>query len=224
MPRKLKKSKTETASLEIMPGGKLNNYLNNFTENFLDFKKSKKMYLIILVLGILLLAIYKKSWFVVAVVNNTPITNLELQTKLNDQFRTQILNQIINEKVILSEASKNNAVPTQMEIDAKIADLEKSVGGRDALNSLLAQQGQTISSLREQVLVQLAITKLYEKEATVSAEEVSKFIENNKEQLQATDSAGQEKEATDAIKQQKLSQIFSQKFQELKQKANIKIF
>ncbi len=73
-------------------------------------------------------------------------------------------------------------------------------------------------------MIQLAITKLYDKEATVSAEEVSKFIETNKDQLKATDSAGQEKEAYDNLKQQKLSQIFSQKFQQLKQKANIKIF
>lgn len=206
-----------------IPGGKLNNYLNKLSGNYLDLK-SKKIYLIILVLGILLLAIYKKSLFIAATVNGAPITNLELQQKLNDQFRTQTLNQMINEKIILSEASKNNAFPTEQQVNQKISELEANVGGKEALNSLLAQQGQTISSLKEQVMVQLAITKLYEKEATVSAEEVAKFIEENKTQLQATDSAAQEKEATNTIKQQKLSQIFSQKFQELRQKANIKIF
>lgn len=206
------------------PGGKLNNYLNDISGKFLDFKKSKKIYLIILVLGILLLAIYKKSLFIAAMVNGTPVTNLELQMKLNDQFRASTLNQMINEKIILSEASKNNALPTQQEVDKRVSELETSVGGKDALNSLLSQQGQTISSLREQIMVQLAITKLYEKDATASAEEISKFIEENKAQLQATDSASQEKEAENTIKQQKLSQIFSQKFQELKQKANIKIF
>ena len=217
MPRKANISNT-------LPGGKLNNYLNNISEKLLDFKKSKKIYLIILVLGILLLAVYKKSWFVAATVNGVPVTNLELQAKLNDQFKTQTLNQMINEKIILSEAAKNNAIPAQQEVDQKIADLEKSVGGKDTLNSLLTQQGQTRSGLRDQIMVQLAITKLYDKEATVSADEVSKFIESNKNQLKATDSAGQEKEATDNLKQQKLSQIFSQKFKELRQKSNINIF
>lgn len=211
-------------SYNFVPGGKLNNYLNNISEKFLDYKKSKKIYLIILVLGILLLAVYKKGWFIAAVVNGTPVTNLELQSKLNDQFKTQTLNQMINEKIILSEAAKNNALPTQQEIDQKIADLERSVGGKDALNSLLSQQGQTISSLKEQVMVQLAITKLYEKDATVSASEVEKFLSENKSLLRATDSAGQQKEAEETLKQQKLSQIFTQKFQELRQKANIKIF
>lgn len=217
MPKKL--SQTNTLS-----GGKLNNYLNNISEKFLDYKKSKKVYLVILVLGILLLAVYKKSWFIAAVVNGVPVTNLELQAKLNDQFKTQTLNQMINEKVILSEAAKNNAIPSQQEVNQKIADVEKSVGGKDTLDSLLTQQGQTRSGLRDQIMIQLAITKLYDKEATVSADEVSKFIEQNKDQLKATDSAGQTKEATDSLKQQKLSQIFSQKFQELRQKANIKIF
>mgnify|MGYP001589285971 CR=1 FL=1 len=214
----------KTQSLTTLPGGKLNNYLNNISENFLDFLKSKKLYLIILILGILLLAVYKKSWFIAAIVNGTPVTNLELQSKLNTQFKTQTLDQMINEKIILLEATKNNALPTQQEIDQKIAELEESVGGKDTLDSLITQQGQTRSGLKDQIMIQLAITKLYDKEATVSADEVSKFIETNKDQLRATDSAGQQAEATNALKQQKLSQIFSQKFQELRQKANIKIF
>ena len=73
-------------------------------------------------------------------------------------------------------------------------------------------------------MVQLAITKLYESEATVSAAEVTKFIDANKQMLKATDSASQEKEAYDTIKNQKLSQIFSEKFQQLKQTAAVKIF
>mgnify|MGYP001566405856 FL=1 len=175
-------------------------------------------------MSILLLAMFKKSWFVAAIVNGMPITNLELQAKLNQQFKSQIINQMINEKIILDEARKNNATAQEEEIDKKISDLEASVGGKDTLDSLLTQQGQTRISLRGQIRIQLAITKLYEKQATVSAEEVSKFVEQNKDQLKATDSASQEKEATEALKQQKLSQIFTQKFQELKQKAKIQIF
>ena len=210
--------------LTTLPGGKLNNFLNNISGQIEKYKSSKKIYIILVVAGVLILAIYNKSLFIAATVNGSPITNLELQLKLNAQFREQTLNQLVNEKIIMGEAGKNNALPTQTEIDTKIADLEKSVGGKDTLDSLLKQQGQTRIGLRDQVLVQLAITKLYDKEASVSAMEVAKFIETNKEQLRASDSAGMEKEATDAIKQQKLSQIFSQKFQELRQKANIKIF
>lgn len=208
----------------VLPGGKLNNFLNNFSERITNFRSSKTFYIILIIAGILLLATYKKSWFVAALVNSTPVTNLELQMKLNQQFRTQTLNQLINEKIILSEAGKMGATPTEQEIDSKITELETNVGGKETLDSLLTQQGQTKNSLRDQIRVQLAITKLYENEATVSAEEVSAFLAENQEVLQATDSASQEKEAYDALKNQKLSQIFSQKFQELQSQAKIQIF
>jgi len=215
--------KKNTASNTI-PGGKLNNFLNNFPDKIIRYRPSKRDYTILLIAGLLLLAMFKKSWFVTAMVNGSPITNLELQSKLNQQFKTQTLNQLINEKIILDEARKGGTIPSETEIDQKIADLEKNVGGKETLDNLLSQQGQTRISLRDQIKVQLAITKLYEKEATVSADEVTKFIEQNKEVLKATDSANQQKEAANTLKQQKLSQIFNQKFTELRQKAKIQIF
>ncbi len=213
----IKKAKTD------YPFSNVNNLMDKFY-SLKNFRSSRKFYIVLLILGLLLLVTFKKGLFIAALVNGSPITNLELQMKLNDQFRTQTLNQIINEKIILDEARKSNAVPTEAEIEGKIADLEKNVGGKDTLNMLLAQQGQTRSSLKDQIRVQLAITKLYDNEATVSAEEVTKYITDNKDQLKATDSASQEKEAYDNLKQQKLSQIFSDKFQTLRQSAKIQIF
>lgn len=214
----------KSQNLTVLPGGKLNNFLNRFPDKITNFRKSKTFYLVILALGLALLFFFKKSWFVAALVNSTPVTNLELQMKLNQQFKTQTLNQLINEKIIMLEGSRNGIMISEGELDQKITEVEKNVGGKEALDSLLTQQGQTRSTLRDQIRVQLAISKLYEKEATVSADEVAKFLETNKEQLRATESAAQEKEAYDLIKNQKLSQIFSQKFQELRQKAKIQIF
>lgn len=201
----------------------VNNLLDKIS-SLKNFRYQKKIYIILLIFGLLLLAVYKKSLLIAAIINNVPLTNLELQNKLNAQFKTQTLNQLINEKIILQEATKLGAIPTQAEISAKIAELETSVGGKDALNTLLTQQGQSIDSLREQLGIQLAVSKLYEKEATVSADEVEQFLTENRALLRATDSAGQRKEAEETLKQQKLSQIFTQKFQELRQRAKIQIF
>ena len=152
------------------------------------------------------------------------MSNIELQMRLNQQFRTQTLNQMINEKIISDEAAKNNITITPAEVDKKISEIEASVGGAQTLDAMLSQQGQTRNSVKQQIKLQLTIEKLYSKDATVSAEEVTAFVEQNKIQLRATDSAGQQKEAYDDIKNQKLSQIFSQKFQELRTKAKIQIF
>lgn len=201
------------------------------TNNLLDkiyalknFRNQKKIYIILLIAGILLLAIYKKNWFIAATINGSPVTNLELQMRLNQAFRTQTLNQLINEKIILSEAAKNNVVVSDLEIDNKISEIETSVGGAQTLDAMLTQQGQTRETIKQQIKLQLTIEKLYTNEATVSAEEVAQFIEQNKETLRATDSAGQQKESYDALKNQKLTEIFTQKFQELRQKAKIQIF
>lgn len=224
MPKKVQSSKGKSQNLNVIPGGKVNNILNNLSGNLINLRSSKKLYLGLLIVGILLLGIYKKNWIIAATVNGSPISNLELQTKLNAQFKTQILTQMINEKIIMDEARKGNAIPTEIEISQKIKDLETQVGSAETLDMLLSQQGQSRSSLRDQIKVQLAISKLYINEATVSAEEIATFIETNKDQLKATDSAEQEKEATDALKQQKLSEIFTKKFQDLRTKAKIQIF
>lgn len=189
-----------------------------------NFRNSKGFYILIIALGILLLAIYQKSQILPAMVNGQPITGIELLGKLNEQFRTQTLNQLINEKIILEEARKNSAIPTETEITNKIQELEKNVGGAEVLNTLLTQQGQTRITLKDQIRLQLAISKLYDKEATISAEEVTKFLEQNKSSLQSTESAKQKEEAFNLLKQQKISQIFNQKFQELRQRAKIQIF
>lgn len=199
-------------------------------ENSSKFKFSpksfitKKVLIILIIIGLLLLIYYKKNWFIAATVNNTPITNFELISKMNSQFREQTLNQLINEKIILNEARKNNVVVRTNDIDQKISELEQSVGGAATLNTLLTQQGQTRNSLRDQLTIQITIEKLYEKDATVSAAEVTQFVEQNKSQLKASDSAGQTEEATKILKQQKLGEVFNKKFQELKTAAVTKIF
>lgn len=224
MAKKISTTKSITQSSKSdLPFSGVNNLLSKF-DSYKSFRSSKIFYIVIIILGLLLLAFYKKNWFIAATVNGSPITNLELQMRLNQQFRTQTLNQMVNEKIILSEAAKNNVTVSPTDISQKISEIEGSVGGPQALDSLLAQQGQTREGVRQQIKLQLTIEKLYANEATISADEVTKFIEQNKDQLRASDSAGQQKEATDAIKNQKLTQIFSQKFQELKTKAKTQIF
>ncbi|MDO8638355.1 MAG: SurA N-terminal domain-containing protein [Candidatus Daviesbacteria bacterium] len=189
-----------------------------------NLKLNKFIIIAIVIIAIALLFTYKKNWIVAASVNGAPISNFEVLSRLNNQYRTQILNQMINEKIILNEAQKQNVLVIPTEVADKIAVLEKSVGGKEALDGLLAQQGQTRVGLQDQIKIQLIIEKLYANEATVSASEVAQFIAQNGSQLQATDSAGQQKEAEDALKQQKLGTILNQKFQQLKSSAKVTIY
>ena len=219
------RAKKATKEISIAPKADfLTSFLMGFSEKIIHFKPNRKTYLVLLIVGILLLAFYKKEWFVAATINGVPVTNLELLSRMNQQFRTQTLNQMINEKIILGEAAKKQITVSSAEIDQKLQELEAQVGGPEVFESLLSQQGQSRDSLKEQLRLQLVIEKLYENEATISAQEIDQFLETNSALLTSTDSAKQREEAEEAIKQQKLSQIFSEKFQMLRQSADIKIY
>lgn len=188
------------------------------------FKKNKFVLIGIAVIIIALILAYKKGLLVAATVNGSPITTLEVLQREDAQLHKQMVDQIITERLILGEATKKNIKISSQEIDTEIVGIEKQVGGADALNSLLTQQGQTRADLIKNVTIKLSLEKLYSNEASVSAEDIAKFIEQNKEQMQSSDEAGLAKEATDYLKSQKLNQVFTQKLQELKTAANIKIF
>lgn len=197
---------------------------SNPTQTVKNFRPTKQTYLIALIIGLLLLGYYKKGWFVAATVNGAPLSNFELLSRMNQQYRSQVLNQMVNEKIILDAAKAKNVTVSKSDIDQKLSQIENNVGGSQALDSLLAQQGQTRDTLYQQLKLQVTIEKLYADEATVSAEEVQKYIVDNKDQLTATTSAEQTKEAEDILKQQKLAKVFNSKFQELKEQAKVLIF
>lgn len=192
--------------------------------HFTKKQPPKVVYIAVALIGLALLFSYKKSWFIAASVNNNPISNFNVLSRLNDQYRSKMLEQMINESLVLSEAQKKGVSVSDTDIKNKISQIEANYGGAQVLDGLLAQQGQTREGLKDQIKFQLIIEKLYGNEATVSAEEVTSFVDQNKDSLQATDSAGQEKEATDILKQQKLSKVFQEKFQQLKAAAKIQIF
>lgn len=189
-----------------------------------DFLK-KNLAIILIIAAVLGLAIFKKHWFVAATVNGVPVSNLEVLGRLNREYRTEVLETIVSEKIILSEARKKGAIPSESEVNDRMKELEeKQFGGAEAFDAFLEQQNQTRATIKELVKIQLAIEKMYATEATVSDEEVAEFITQYKDQFQASDEAGQKEEARDAIKQRKLSQIFSEKLEELKKNAQVKIF
>ncbi len=187
-------------------------------------KGNKFVYLAVIIIVLALLISYKKSWFIAATVNNSPISNFEVLSREDSQFRKQMIDQMINEKLILSEAGKKGIKISAADIDTKILEIEKQVGGASAFDSLLTQQGQTRTGVRDQIKITLSLEKMYANEASVSADEVTKFIEQNKEQMQSSTPAELTKEATDILTSQKLNQVYSQKFQEIKKAANIQIF
>ncbi|OGE14854.1 hypothetical protein A3F00_03535 [Candidatus Daviesbacteria bacterium RIFCSPHIGHO2_12_FULL_37_11] len=215
MARKsISKTKPKTGGLEV-------------TDTFKSSAKrrlNKKGFIFIIIIGLILLGFYKKSWFVAATVNNQPLTTLEVIQRMSAIYKEKTVTQLVNEKILEQEAAKNKILVTQAEVDQKITETENQYGGKESFESLLAQQGLTRSELARQTRFQLIVEKLYEKDATISAEELQKFMDENSSAPEATEPAKFKKLAEDQLKQQKISSIFNEKFQQLKTTAKIQIF
>ncbi len=208
MPRKKAVVKTETAASEVTTNP----------------RRKRGLWLIILLIGLLLLAYYKKGWFISATVNGQPITRLELTKRMDALYKEKVVAQMVNEKILEQEAAKKGVTVSQKEIDDKSAEVENQYGGKDSFNQLLQQQGLTRDEFNRQTKYQLIVEKLFAGEASPSAADVQKFMDENKNAPEATDEAKFKALAEKQVKQDNLSKIFNDKFQQLKTSAKVQIF
>lgn len=188
------------------------------------FKKfSDKRFLVGLATVILLGAILflNKSLFVVAIVNGRPILRMDFEKRMIARAGNQILEESVNEAIIRQEASKRGIKVTNIEVDNKVKEIEKSLEGRISLSDALAAQGLTQESFRSQLELPLLVEKMTADQIVVSDNEVSDYIGKNKASLLATDEAGLKDEAKKAIYLRKKEEVFQSFFEELKKNSKV---
>lgn len=195
-----------------------------FSGSYAQKNKNLIIFLSLVILGLIAVFFLKRSWLVAATVDGSSISNYTLQTRLNQDYKKQALDQLVNEEVVQNEAKKNNISVSSQEVLEKIKEYEEKYGGAESFASILEQQGTTREALQGVIKTQIYLEKLYSKEATVSSQEVDDYLKTNKGTLVATGEAEQQVEAEKNIKEQKLFKIFSQKFQELKDKAKVNLY
>lgn len=103
--------------------------------------------------------------------------------QIEQNLRPQIIKLIIDEKLFITDAKRNDIQVSDAEIDAAVADLEKQnnlpAGG---LTKLLASNGISIKTLQEQLEAQLLWSKIVQtklrSKVSVSTREVTEAVEN----------------------------------------------
>ncbi len=207
------KSKKTVTKTEVMAAEIVNSKVSS--ANRFKALSSKKPALLLGIVVLVVLAFLLFKWLVVAWVDGKPLTRITLFNELSSKYGEDTREQIISEKLIMAEAQKRNVSVSDGELNAEIKKTEDQVGGKEALQGLLEQQKVKEADFQKQVRIQLLIQKMFEKDASVSAGEVDKYIEENKDTLvEATDTAKLKEDVTSQLKQQKLSQIFSTWLQE----------
>ena len=136
-----------------------------------DFKKmvSKKTTktLMLVLAGIILFILidlfvqYLNNGYSVAVVDGSRITTKEYHKRLENSYGQTIAEQLIEEKLIEMEASKQGVEVTEEEIEEQLQEVIDNIGGEEAYETALIQNNITEEDLKYQIkLDQLAVSVL----------------------------------------------------------------
>ncbi|MGI6776314.1 MAG: SurA N-terminal domain-containing protein [Patescibacteria group bacterium] len=187
-----------------------------------SFKISVKKLIIFLAIIIIGFLLYQnKDLFIVATVNNRPISRQRFNQQIESQYGQQVLETMINEELIKQAAKDQNIVIDQEKINEEMAKIEKSLPEGMNLDQALQMQGMSRENLEEQMRLQLAIEEILAPKIQITDEELKQYIEENKDYFSATQEAQIREEAQEGLRQQKLNQNFQAWLQELTEKANI---
>lgn len=146
-------------------------------------KQPKNLYFFMGVLGFAVVAILLSKYLVVAWVDNKPITRFELYSNLEKRFGKDTREQLIVEKLIVSEAIKRNVVVSEDDINTEIKKIEQLQGGSEQLSQLLKLQSISQSEFKYLVKLQIIRQKVFGQNVNISDEDVKKYVDENKESL-----------------------------------------
>nr|WP_144919557.1 peptidylprolyl isomerase [Paenibacillus bovis] len=144
---------------------------------------------------------------VVASVNGEKITKDDLYETLTDKYGASAVNALIEEKIIDMEAEKAKIKISDDDIAAEMQNYADSVGGQQALDMFMMQQGITKEDLEKEIVQYLKIEKLIGPKIDVTEEEMKEHFEENKEsfneeeQVQASHILVEDEETAKEVKE-----------------------
>jgi hypothetical protein len=195
--------------------------------NFLgkEIKRNRALVIALLVLGLGALLYNYRTLFIAATIQGKPIFRWEVVKVLESQLGDQALNNLVEKKLIENEAAAKNIVVSEDEINIKIQTIEDGiVQGGQTMEEFLEQNGMTEADFRSQVRHIALIEKLMQDKVTVTEEEVTAYITENKETFpDLTDDEQGRSLVRESLRQNKMSQEYSNYIAELKTTGNVNI-
>lgn len=162
-----------------------------------------------------------KSLFVVATINNMPISRIELDQIMVDQYGQQTLDNLITKKLVENEISKQNITVSDSEVDSKVKEVETTLPQGMSLEQALQMQGLSLTEFKNQLKLQIAVNKHFDSQVQISDQDIDNYIKENEALLTASDSASQREEARNSIKNSKISEMVNNWINDLRSQAKI---
>lgn len=115
----------------------------------------------------------------VAQVNGQAITRQALIGRLMADLGESLLEKMIQEKIVEQAATKAGVIVTEEEIEASVGEARAALPTHQTLESMLAAQGMSMVTFREQVRMRLRLKKLVLPEIKMSDDALRRYYTAN---------------------------------------------
>ncbi|WP_337983011.1 peptidylprolyl isomerase [Lysinibacillus sp. C5.1] len=117
----------------------------------------------------------------VATVDGEKILQTELDQALREQYGAEVLDTLINNKIIALEAEKEGITILDNAIQAEYDELVESYGGKAALQEALDANGLTVESVKDNIRMYQLTKDVMAKSIDISDEELQQYFEEHKD-------------------------------------------
>jgi len=187
-----------------------------------QYERRPKLYLgaliiLLISVGLFFFFWFNKGLFLAGNINGKIITSLQFYNDLKKTSGQKVFNSIVRETLIKQEAKRLGVRASTEDVNQKIREIEKNVGGKENLEAALAQNQTDIEDLRNQLAIQVLVEKILGNQLNVTDEEIKKYLSDNKE----TAAKLSKDEIKETLKIEKLNEKFGPWYQELESRARI---
>jgi foldase protein PrsA len=119
----------------------------------------------------------------VATVNNEKITQLALYDRMVTEGGAATLDVMIKDKLVDQALKAANLTITDADMNAELAKLKERLGGEEAFQSAMAQQGLTLEKVKEYLAFDLKVVKVLSKDMQVDDAALKAYFDENMAQF-----------------------------------------
>lgn len=186
---------------------------------------NKTLSLALVVVAVGLLTYKVGPWMVPALVNNRPVTRLEIASRLEKAYGAQALDDLVNEKILDQAIAKAGVKVEEAKLTEQIKTLETQFESTGGLDEALKQRGLSRKDLEKQIRTQLAVEVILADKITPTDDEVkSQFAAGSATLYKDKKIEEVEGSIKEELKQTKLRDAFLAWFEGIKKEAKVKNF
>jgi len=176
------------------------------------------------ILVLLVLAFPLRVLVVPAIVNGQPIFSWTYLVALHRAAGSQVLQQLVNEKLIEQEIRRQGVQITPAELDQQIRNLEDDLKASGGLDKALSAQGISREEFTRQLKLNLAMEKVVKGTIEVTDADITKELAANPRSYQSLSEVDAATTAAQNLRTARLQEAFTSWFEQLRSQANIRNF